>query len=245
MSTKITEKVVIDAPGGDVVFDGVDFTLMGYIEVHNAASFTLRNCRFYNITPVNPKNYLVKFIGDRPVKLIVERNFFGEFPKTDAGRMYNLFEVNALLKDGSSISKNYYVADSSSPHSFLSIYGAEDNANIYIDRNVYEYSDTNIRLGMKGNPKCNVYVRNNKVLACGDAPYANSWGVLIVQPYGTQTKSFKDTKIVLQGNEYPREQQICMYAGSKDTQFDGTNHPTIIVDGQDITQTVYICHNPT
>lgn len=46
-NTRITNTLTINAPGKDVVFDGLDFTENGYIKVTAAKSVVVRNCRIY------------------------------------------------------------------------------------------------------------------------------------------------------------------------------------------------------
>ena len=110
LSTKITEKMVIDAAGKDIVLNGLDFTKNGYVEIKNANSVVIKNCRVYKLNAEDSaKNYWLKILGDIPVKLAVLYSFFGNNPGTN-GQVYNLFEMNAKLKSRSSISNNWFAA---------------------------------------------------------------------------------------------------------------------------------------
>ena len=86
MATKIIDKLVVDGKGSAVVFDGLDFTASGYVEVKNAGSITIKNCRVYNLDLVDVKNYWLKIFGDIEVKLVIENCFFGSNPSAN-GRM--------------------------------------------------------------------------------------------------------------------------------------------------------------
>ena len=105
MATKIIDKLVIDGKGSAVVFDGLDFTASGYVEVKNAGSITIKNCRVYNLDLVDVKNYWLKIFGDIEVKLVIENCFFGSNPSANGRMVYNLIEPTAKLMNGSSISK--------------------------------------------------------------------------------------------------------------------------------------------
>lgn len=222
--SKITEKMIINAPGKSVVLDGVDFTGKGYIDVQAADEVVLRNCRVYGITPTGAaKDYWLKVIGDIPVKIVIEHCFFG---KND-DKMYNLFEMNAKLKDGSSFSDNYFTKSCS--HNFINVYGADEGAVIDINDNVFEYSYSGIRIGVKGEPECRINMARNVVM---DSERGDYEGVALAQPYGTSTTSFANMTIVLNGNTCVGEQQFYAYSGSKDTMMDESTMPKVIINGK-------------
>ena len=72
MSTVISEKLIINGVGSEVVLDGFDFTSNGYVEVNNASSVVIKNCRIYGIVPVAAKSFWLRVYNDIPVKLVVE-----------------------------------------------------------------------------------------------------------------------------------------------------------------------------
>lgn len=224
MSTKFTELVAIDAAGGDVVFDGVDFTLNAYIEVRNANSLTIRNCRFYKMNLPGAKNYLFKVIGDIPCKLVVEQCFFGDNPKNGSNTLYNILELNAQLKTGSSFSKNYFTADSCT-HNHINVYGASETAKIFIDDNVFE-QNAGIRIGVKGEPACTIYLRRNENKAVAEGAIEN---LILLQPYGNKTTSFANMTIVCDGNKTVGEDfPIMWYCGKNDLQLTDELMPAIV-----------------
>ena len=108
MATIISEKLTINGEGSKVVLDGFDFTGSGYVDVKNASSVVIKNCRVYGMNCEDAvKNYWLRIYNDIPVKLVVENNFFGDNAGTK-GKMYNLIEPTAQLTNGSSISNNYF-----------------------------------------------------------------------------------------------------------------------------------------
>ena len=151
VSTKITEKMIIDAAGKDIVLNGLDFTKNGYLEIKNANSVVVKNCRVYKMNCEDAtKNFWMKVIGDIPVKLAVLNSFFGNNLGTN-GKMYNLFEMNAKLKSNSMISSNWFTGDCCT-HNTINIYGAEENSVIYVNNNYFADSRHSIRVGIKEAP---------------------------------------------------------------------------------------------
>ena len=125
MATIISEKLTINGEGSNVVLDGFDFTGNGYVDVKNASAVTIKNCRVYGMNLAGAtKNYWLHIYNDIPAKLVVENNFFGSNPTSGSNKMYNLIEPNAKLKNGSSVSDNYFVSDCCC-HNFMNIYGCE------------------------------------------------------------------------------------------------------------------------
>ena len=241
MATKITEKVTINAAGKDVVIDGVDFTDNGYVEVHNATSITIRNCRVYDMNVEGAtKNYWLRIYGDIITKIVISGCFFGESIGT-VGNMYNLLEPTAKLADGSSISGNYF-EDGCCTHNTINIYGADENANIYVNGNHFEVSAGTIRIGVKGEPTCYVHLNNNHVDADNPNEPDDYQGIMMIQPYGKATTTFANMTINLNNNHSANEQVVYAYSGANDTMLDDTTMPTILLDGTDITDDVVIYH---
>lgn len=130
--------------------------------------------------------------------------------------VYHVFEPNFTLADGTRIANNYFTKDCCT-HNIINIYDVEDGATIYIENNTFECSRNAIRIGLKGNKKCTVIIRNNKYLSTDEK---DMWkGLVIIQPYGAATESFENVKIILEGNEVPADddQIIYYYFGKKDT----------------------------
>ncbi|MCM1214007.1 MAG: hypothetical protein NC548_05755 [Lachnospiraceae bacterium] len=231
MGTVFTEKVVVDATNGEVVFDGVDFTLDGYIEVRNASSLTIRNCRFYRMNLPDARNYLIKVLGDIPCKLVVEKCFFGDNPKQGSNNMYNLIEPVAKLKTGSSFSNNYFTA-AACTHNQISIYGAMESSKLYIDSNVFEQNG-GIRIGVKGEPTCTLYIRKNISQAMTSDFVDN---MILLQPYGKSTTSFANMTIVCDGNQcHSDKYPLAWFNAKSDLQLTDETLPKVIDDkGNDI-----------
>lgn len=228
MSTKFTEKVVVNAPGSDVVFDGCDFTGNAYIEVTAAKSVSLRNCRIYRLaSQTSGNNYFMTFAKDIECKLVVERCFFGNNPM-DEGTLYNLIEGNLTVADGSSVSNNYFTMDCAS-HNDINFYAAAEGAAVKINDNVFEDGMGPVRLGMRYEPTCTFDISNNKILSLSGYPEYE--GVVCVQPFAKQTTSFANCTITMNKNEHPANRYIYGYSGANDTMLDETTAPTVYIDG--------------
>lgn len=238
MATVISEKLTINGVGSEVFLDGFDFTSNGYVDIKNASSVVIKNCRVYGMNCEDAaKNYWLRIYNDIPVKLIVENNFFGDNAGIN-GKMYNLIEPTAQLMNGSSISNNYFTVGCCT-HNIINVYGAVDNSEININGNIVEMTAGGVRIGVKGDKTCTINVRNNKVLATNPA-YANEdQGLVTIQPYNKDTISLTKMTIAMSGNELPCEQII--YAGytSKDTVLNSETMPKVIINGKIANVTIY------
>lgn len=236
VSTKITEKMIIDAEGKDIVLNGLDFTKNGYLEIKNANSVVVKNCRVYKLnTEEAAKNYWLKILGDIPVKLSIAHCFFGANPGT-AGVLYNLFEMNAKLKTMSSISNNWF-ANGACTHNVINVYGAEENAAIYLNGNYFGNSESGIRIGIKGEPKCSIVARDNEYNVLDASPENLEWtNVALIQPYGKQTTTFGNLKVILDNNTFNAEvpDQLIGYFGGSDMPMGYESAPKATVDGKEI-----------
>lgn len=227
-TTKITEKMVIDANGKDVVLNGLDFTKNGYLEIKNANMVVVKNCRVYKLNcESSSKNYWLKVLGDIPIQLKVINSFFGDNIGTK-GKLYNLFEMNAKLKSESTFSNNWFTANCCT-HNTINIYGAEDGATIYSNGNHYADGYHSIRIGIKGNPVCKVIFNDNDLQFISEEPDYLKWATMVtIQPYGTETTDFKNLTISASGNRLSyNKTPILGYFGSKDTPLSRESMPTI------------------
>lgn len=212
MATKITQPISINGEGKTVVINGFDFTESGYVRVSNAAEVTIINCRIFNLSKdpdsTTSKGYWFKTFGDKETKITINNCFFG----SNSGTIYNMLELNTKLKDGSSISNNYFVEDSCT-HNRINIYGADENATIEINNNIFEFTDGE-RIGIKGEPVCTLNYKNNTVIKTATDKWA---GLICIQPYGKETKSFKNMTVNIENTTIPSEQIGYYYIGSSDT----------------------------
>lgn len=223
MSTVFTKPVVINAPEKDVVFNGVDFTKDALITIKAAKSVTIKNCRFYGLTPAK-KAMGITLSCD--TKLTVEGCFFGKC----GDYLYNFLELNGKLADGSSISRNYFVWGCCS-HNEVNVYGIADEAVISINNNYIG----SIRIGPKGAPQnVKVNIKSNEY-NLNDNPDPEWPGLIVIQPYATQTTSFNGVTIDVDGTKtaLAAEKLAYIYAGAKDTKFNWqTNYPVLYMNGK-------------
>lgn len=212
MATKITKPITINGEGKSVVFDGFDFTEEGYIRVINAAEVVVTNCRIYNLSKdpdsTTSKGYWLKTLGDKETKISITYCFFGANNNT----VYNMFELNTKLKNGSSFSNNYFV-ENSCTHNHINLYGAAEGATIDINNNVFELTG-GVRIGIKQEPVCTINVKGNTVLKTTDDEWA---GLICIQPYGKQTTSFANMTVNINNLTIPSKQVAYYYVGSNDT----------------------------
>lgn len=237
MSTKITEKIIINGDNKDVILDGIDFINNGYVDICNASSVTIKNCRVYGMNVPADKNYWLRIYNDIPVKLIVENCFFGGKHDGD-GKMYNFIEPHAKLKSNSMICNNYFTYDCCT-HNTVNIYGCEEDALIKISGNVFEASAGTIRLGVKNEPACTIEIRNNTVIENHPDYAETDWGLLTIQPCGKQTTSFNNMKVIMSNNVVPCSQIGYYWQGANDMLITEDNKPTIIVDGKNTDFKIY------
>ena len=223
MSTVFTKAVTINAPEKDVVFNGVDFTKDAFIKIQAAKSVTFKNCRFYGLE-ATAKTMGITLSCD--TKLIVEGCFFGKCGE----KLYNFFELNGKLADGSYISNNYFVWGCCS-HNEVNVYGAADDATITINNNYIG----SIRIGPKGAPQnVKVNIKGNEY-KLSDNPDPEWPGMIVIQPYGTQTTSFNGITIDVANTktELSLDKLVYIYAGTKDTKFNWqTNYPVLYMNGK-------------
>lgn len=220
MSTVFTKPVVINAPEKDVVFNGCDFTKEAMIKITAAKSVTIKNCRFYGFAPTK-KSMGITLTGD--TKLVVEGCFFG----ANNDKLYNFFELNGKLANGSSISRNYFVAGCCT-HNQVNIYNVEDDAVVSVNSNYLGSS----RIGVKGSPKCTIEFISNEYIPAADA---GEWiNMVLVQPYSSETVSMNDVVIKVADTKtaVAADKLVFLYAGGKDTKFNyQTNYPKLYMNG--------------
>lgn len=235
MPTKITEKMIIDAAEGEIVLNGLDFTKNGYVEINNASSVIIKNCRVYNLNCENAaKNYWMKIIGDIPMKLAIVRSFFGDNFGTN-GQLYNLLEMNAKLKGDSMISSNWF-SKNCCTHNTVNIYGADEGAVIYVNNNHFADVIHQMRIGIKEAPTCKIIANGNDCRVLDTSEEGLEWANLaLVQPYGKKTTTFENLEISMKDNTLSSDlpDPIVAYFGSSDTPLGVTSAPKVTLDGKE------------
>lgn len=207
-----------------VIIDGVTLTGAASINVVKADTFSMTNCTMENLEFSGTKGYPIR-LGEVPMLVTIDHNTFNK----NAANSYNGIECNAILKDGSSFSNNYF-NEGCWTHNSVNVYNAEDGATVHIDNNYYAPGvDTN-RLGYKGNvANATLTVSANKC----ESGFTNEWvGLLCIQPYGSKTESMKGITVKMDDNECYSTQLAYLYAGSKDMQWTDDNMPTVMVNGK-------------
>jgi len=208
---------------------GITLTKEAYLNLTSGAgTVSLENCVIKDIEPYQEKSYLCLARGNEPVKLVIEGCYFGTNVTSEVGSYYNGMELVQKLTDGSSISNNYF-EESVCSNNIINIYDVEDNANIYIRDNVFEYSSNAVRVGTKGDAKCNIYIENNVYYKTNEE-YPEYAGILLVQPYGAATTNMSNVNIMLSGNKHKDKLQLYyLYDGGQPMVFTEENKPNIVV----------------
>ena len=229
----------VSGKGSEVEIRGVTLTGDAMIRTDGAKSLKLVNCRINGLTSSDAKPMpIMPGASDVPLKVTIENCRFGD------GAGYNLFEGNATLANGSSISNNYF-EDGACTHNIISIYNVAEGATININNNHAEASRNMIRIGVKGNVKWTLSANNNSYDDTDAGDYA---GLLLVQPYGNQTESFENCRILINNTTKPteegKEQLFYVYCGANDTVLTPATLPTVIVDGVEQTTNVQYAASP-
>lgn len=216
----------------DVTINGVTLTEGSLVLTDQPKAIHFSNCKFVNMTSTG-KTFLLRGNGfkDTSTLVTIENCYFGSNTSDVTNYLYNLFECNMKLADGSSFSNNYFAKECCT-HNMINIYDVEDGATITIEGNTFEYSANAIRFGATGSPKCTVNITNNTFLETDSTPeYA---GLMFVQPYGTQTVTMEDTVINIDNTTCPPNydgQLFYVYCGENDTQLTEETYPKIYVNG--------------
>ena len=220
--------------GANVTIDGFTLTGEALLKLTGAGDVTLKNCVIKDVTPNAAKTFFIINGATDTGVLNISGCYFGKNPANGSNKMYNLFEINSILKDGSIIENNYFEKGCCG-HNDINIYQAEENSTIIIRNNYWEYSANGIRIGIKDEPKCNVIIENNTYRETDTEP---GWdGLLLIQPYGKATTTFKNLTVIMNKTVYegakPGEdyQIFYTYSGGGDTPLTEYNVPTVVVDG--------------
>lgn len=231
--TVCNKPITVNASNGIVIFDGIDFTGEALISLNDAKEVYFKNCRFYKLTPSTKKTMAINSKSSVEMKLVVEKCFFGENPNVGTNAVYHILEGNIKAADGSSFSENYFVKGCNT-HNVINFYDVVNGATIGINKNVFEYSGSAVRLGIKGAAKATFLMNGNKYLTTDPSEGGDWAGFLTIQPYGKSTTSWNDVTIKLSNTENKSgvKQLVVFFANPSDTHFDRTkNFPKLYVDG--------------
>lgn len=220
----------------DVVITGVTLSGNAKIEVGKVSSFTMTNCDVSGLIPTAKQDYVIKFTGDNETKVVIEDNVFGANSACTGGdaadtwAWYNGIEGNVKMTDGSSICRNTF-ATGFVTHNAVNIYNAADGATIAISGNHFGADVGHIRVGVKGTPQeVSLMFEDNHC-----EPTSHEWGGLVLfQPYGTQTKSMAGITARLNRNVNP-DQALVYLSGGTALPSRADVVPTIYIDDIEIT----------
>ncbi|MGN0973232.1 MAG: hypothetical protein ACI4OT_00665 [Bacilli bacterium] len=209
----IAGKVVVTA--SDVVIDsvtikdistGVDTGKgngIALVKVETTGDFTFTNNTIESITG---KAYNALFINAEGI-VTIENNTFGD---TD-NNIYNTIELSSAtpLKDGSSISGNYFANEGNS-HNQINIYNFEDGATINLSNNTFEYSANGYRIANIGGKTVNIDMTNNTYNTTDS--YVDYAGLICFQPWPGESVDYSNMTIDMTGlTNNSGEEQIYYY----------------------------------
>lgn len=236
MSTKFTKPITVNAPGEDVVFDGIDFTGDAVINVLAAKSLTIKNCRFYNIALGNTAE--LPLIGDSSkqsgslvdveVRLIIENNYFG---KTDT---YNMINFYNKLSDSSRICNNYFTAECCRDD-IAAFYSAADDINFDINGNEFEvYGNKGIQFSFYNEPKVTINFNDNIIGPAVADMNATLRGMCRFRPFPSKTTSFAHITMNANNNKLGEGADriaFCHRKSTRDIKLTEENVPTYYLNG--------------
>ena len=212
---------VVKAP--KVYLEGLELTGDSTITIKEADEFTMVGCTFggHNLTKTTRP---ILFTSNHPCLININNNTF----KAENEFSYNLIEITASFKDGSSICGNTFEKDCCT-HNQISLYYAEDGAVIDINDNDCVESMNMMRIGFIGEPTCTINMDGNKYEITDTVEeYA---GLFLIQPYGSKTVSFGNVTINVSNTKKPDGQLAYMYIGNSDTKLTEDQYPTVFIDG--------------
>lgn len=155
----------------------------------------------------------------KPTKLVIENNYFGPSPE-----IYNFFELNCAVSDGSKFNNNTFVKEAAF-HNCFNFYevesGTEDKHTVIeISGNTFDCgTDCNpIRIGCKGAPQyVDFFIEDNTYTA--DPETDPAWtGLFFIQPYVKQTEDMSGIYIYLKNNHIGDNQLFYYWAYPTDAQ---------------------------
>lgn len=207
----------------NIELTGLYLTNNSTVVLNNVDTFVMKDCVFEQHSITTPRTMLISVPSANPIELVVENNIFG----IQNENAYHVIDAYGKLKNDSSISGNKFL-DKCCTHNIISLYEIEDGTTLRINNNYCEYSANLIRIGFKGEPKGIIDIADNTYVTTSGDEYA---GMLIIQPYGTQTTTFGDLTVNINNTTKPEGQLLYLYSGKNDMVFTEMTKPVVYVDG--------------
>lgn len=227
---------IVAKKGAKLEIDGCVLTKNAIITLASCNELTIRNCIIKGLVGTNNLSAFIDGVSDETgVKLVVERCYFAENVCTEASKIYNLVNIGFPLRNGSSISGNYF-AKNANTHNFINVYNIMNGAIININDNEFEYSATAIRVGTIGDVECTININNLKYDSTDESEDGKWAGMMLIQPYRGDTISMKDVKININNVKKKDTCQLYfMYSIVKDgyTVLTEENAPVVRVNGKE------------
>lgn len=228
--TVLTEGIQGSA-GVNIVLDGVVLTKAALIRMDGAGSVELKNCIVTGLDDGKDRALFCHLTNGEPVKMNVEGCFFGSSYRNGKESIYNMFELDAKLMDGSTFCNNYF-KEGCQGHNTINIYGVEDNAVITIANNIWEYSGNGILIGTKGSPKCTINIERNEYKSTDMSDGGAYAGLMLIQSYLKETISWSGVTINLNRNVHKDTEGLYYVCNnSKCTTIDADNVPVVKING--------------
>ena len=234
MSTKFTKPIIVNAPGEDIVFDGIDFTGDATVEITAANSVTFKNCRFYNIKLGSTKSETL--IGNNTqnsklagYKIVIENCFFA---KNDT---YNMVSIGRMMLDGSSFNNNYMTDDCTKDDRF-SAFIAQEGATYNFNGNRFEkYTENSFQFSFHKTPVATININDNIVGLPSDNLEYDVRGLARFRPTPNSTQTFEHITVNANNNKFTGKSDriaFCQMKGAKDLVLTAENVPTYYLNGK-------------
>ena len=212
MANHIELKVNADGIAPKVVLENLVLSDSAVITSAGTAELTLCNCVIGGFNP-DVSTQPIHFLNSAPDPILV--NIVGcEFIPSNEN-CYNLINIYAPFKDGSTISNNIF-RKGCCTHNCISLFAVEDDATITFNCNYCEYSANMVHIQIPGNPKCTIMMEGNTYLEC-DPDHPEWAGLFLVQPFADKTASYENVVIHVNNTTKPDGQIGYMYIGAKNT----------------------------
>lgn len=231
--TVFSGEIEISDGAGNVLIDGVTFTKNARITIGQAERVIFKNCRFIGITPTDVATMgvtLTEHDDGTPVSFIVENCYFGSPEKVEGKSLYNIFELFGFLEEGSLFANNYFVKDSCSKNQ-IAIYNIAPDAHIYIENNIFEYSENAVRIGTAYDAHGEIWLDRNSYLETCEEDGGKFAGLVVIQPYTTKTETMKHLSIYIDHTKHTDKHAVGYryYTEGTDTPLTDQTSPIIYV----------------